>query len=160
MLFYLVSNTLRVQVIKLDDHYPIQNRKFSWYSLRMKKLYLSLESGFIPVSVSWGSNKFISTDHTLPPPLIRRGWMLVHRITCRVNQGNHYGTICRLYKLANYSVGLLLFSFLSGLLVGYLSFRRMDKNSGRLPLFQFYFHRFWRWSKCFVISCGMKLTKL
>ena len=116
----------------------------------MKKLYLSLESRFIPVSVSSGSNKFISTDHTLPPPIIRRGWMLVHRITCTVNLGNHYGTICRLYKLANYSVCFLLFSFLSGLLVGYLSFRRMDKNSGRLPLFQFYFHRFWRWSNLII----------
>ncbi|KAK2556795.1 Nose resistant to fluoxetine protein 6 [Acropora cervicornis] len=36
------------------------------------------------------------------------------------------------------------FFFLSGLLVGYLGFRRMEKNSGKLPLFQFYFHRFWR----------------
>ncbi|XP_068723266.1 nose resistant to fluoxetine protein 6-like [Montipora capricornis] len=35
------------------------------------------------------------------------------------------------------------FFVLSGLLVAYLSFRRMEKNDGKLPLFKFYFHRFW-----------------
>ena len=32
----------------------------------------------------------------------------------------------------------------SGLLVAYLSLRRMEKKHGELPLFKYYFHRFWR----------------
>ncbi|XP_020606704.1 nose resistant to fluoxetine protein 6-like [Orbicella faveolata] len=36
------------------------------------------------------------------------------------------------------------FFFLSGLLVAYLSLRRMEKKNGQLPLFKYYFHRFWR----------------
>lgn len=53
------------------------------------------------------------------------------------------------------------FFFLSGLLVAYLGFRRMDKNNGRLPLFQFYFHRFWRLtpSYMFVILFYHNLMK-
>ena len=49
------------------------------------------------------------------------------------------------------TVLFILVSF-SGLLVGYLAFRRMEKNEGRLPLFQFYFHRFWRYLKLFSIE--------
>ena len=33
----------------------------------------------------------------------------------------------------------------SGLLVSYLSLRHMEKNNGQLSLFNYYFHRFWRW---------------
>ncbi|XP_073233069.1 nose resistant to fluoxetine protein 6-like [Porites lutea] len=53
------------------------------------------------------------------------------------------------------------FFLLSGLLVAYLGFRRMDKNNGRLPLFQFYFHRFWRLtpSYMFVILFYHNLMK-
>ncbi|PFX33018.1 Nose resistant to fluoxetine protein 6 [Stylophora pistillata] len=36
------------------------------------------------------------------------------------------------------------FFFLSGLLVSYLSLRHMEKKNGQLPLFKYYFHRFWR----------------
>jgi len=36
------------------------------------------------------------------------------------------------------------FFFLSGLLVAYLSLRDMEKKNGKLLLFKFYFHRFWR----------------
>ncbi|KAJ7323148.1 hypothetical protein OS493_032152 [Desmophyllum pertusum] len=36
------------------------------------------------------------------------------------------------------------FFFLSGLLVAYLSLRHMEKKNGQLPLFNYYFHRFWR----------------
>ncbi|XP_022805680.1 O-acyltransferase like protein-like [Stylophora pistillata] len=52
------------------------------------------------------------------------------------------------------------FFVLSGLLVAYLSFRRLDKNDGRLPLFQFYFHRFWRLTPAymFVILFYANLT--
>lgn len=32
----------------------------------------------------------------------------------------------------------------SGLLVAYLSLGRMEKKKGKLALFQYYFHRFWR----------------
>ena len=32
----------------------------------------------------------------------------------------------------------------SGLLVAYLSLRYMEKKNGELPLFKYYFHRFWR----------------
>ena len=35
--------------------------------------------------------------------------------------------------------------FHSGLLVAYLSLRRMEKKNGELPLFMYYFHRFWRY---------------
>lgn len=46
-----------------------------------------------------------------------------------------------LYRSTNQFINHL---FYSGLLVSYLSFRRMEKSKGQLPLFQFYFHRFWR----------------
>ncbi|XP_020624604.1 O-acyltransferase like protein-like [Orbicella faveolata] len=36
------------------------------------------------------------------------------------------------------------FFFLSGLLVAYLSLRHMEKKNGELPLFKYYFRRFWR----------------
>ena len=54
-------------------------------------------------------------------------------------------------SLNDLTVLFILISF-SGLLVGYLAFRRMEKNDGRLPLFQFYFHRFWRYVKVFSIE--------
>ncbi|XP_074618174.1 nose resistant to fluoxetine protein 6-like isoform X2 [Acropora palmata] len=44
------------------------------------------------------------------------------------------------------------FFVLSGLLVSYLSFRRMEKNDGRLPLFKFYFHRFWRLTPSYMFT--------
>ncbi|XP_029182927.2 nose resistant to fluoxetine protein 6-like [Acropora millepora] len=44
------------------------------------------------------------------------------------------------------------FFFLSGLLVGYIGFRRMEMNSGKLPLFQFYFHRFWRLTPSYMFT--------
>ncbi|XP_074616380.1 nose resistant to fluoxetine protein 6-like [Acropora palmata] len=44
------------------------------------------------------------------------------------------------------------FFLLSGLLVGYLAFRRLEKNEGRLPLFQFYFHRFWRLTPSYMFA--------
>ena len=50
--------------------------------------------------------------------------------------------------MALHSVQSPLFIFRSGLLVAYLGFRRMEKNDGKLPLAQFYFHRFWRYFKC------------
>ena len=34
----------------------------------------------------------------------------------------------------------------SGLLVAYLSLRHMEKKNGQLPLFNYYFHRFWRFA--------------
>ena len=44
----------------------------------------------------------------------------------------------------------------SGLLVSYLSFRQMERRKRGLPLFKFYFHRFWRRVNrccvCFFIS--------
>ena len=33
----------------------------------------------------------------------------------------------------------------SGLLVAYLALRNMEKKNGELPLFMYYFHRFWRY---------------
>ena len=33
----------------------------------------------------------------------------------------------------------------SGLLVAYLALRNMEKKDGELPLFMYYFHRFWRY---------------
>ncbi|XP_020624607.1 nose resistant to fluoxetine protein 6-like [Orbicella faveolata] len=36
------------------------------------------------------------------------------------------------------------FFFLSGLLVAYLWLPHMEKKNGKLPLFKYYFHRFWR----------------
>ncbi|XP_068723591.1 nose resistant to fluoxetine protein 6-like [Montipora capricornis] len=44
------------------------------------------------------------------------------------------------------------FFVLSGLLVAYLSFRRMEKNDGKLPLFKFYFHRFWRLTPSYMFA--------
>lgn len=44
------------------------------------------------------------------------------------------------------------FFLLSGLLVGYIAFRRMEKNDGKLPLFQFYFHRFWRLTPSYMFT--------
>ncbi|XP_020624606.1 O-acyltransferase like protein-like isoform X2 [Orbicella faveolata] len=42
------------------------------------------------------------------------------------------------------------FFFLSGLLVAYLSLRYMEKKSGQLPLFSYYFHRFWRLTPAYM----------
>ncbi|XP_068737951.1 nose resistant to fluoxetine protein 6-like isoform X2 [Montipora capricornis] len=55
---------------------------------------------------------------------------IVHRFT--------FGTISNAFFAVD------SFFVLSGLLVAYLSFRRMEQNDGKLPLFKFYFHRFWR----------------
>ncbi|XP_068723765.1 nose resistant to fluoxetine protein 6-like [Montipora capricornis] len=58
------------------------------------------------------------------------GLNIVHRFT--------FGTISNAFFAVD------SFFVLSGLLVAYLSFRRMEQNDGKLPLFKFYFHRFWR----------------
>ncbi|CAH3109140.1 unnamed protein product [Porites lobata] len=52
------------------------------------------------------------------------------------------------------------FFFLSGFLVAYLSLRHMQKNNGQLPLFSYYFHRFWRLTPTymFVLLFWNKLT--
>ncbi|XP_078365902.1 O-acyltransferase like protein-like isoform X1 [Oculina patagonica] len=42
------------------------------------------------------------------------------------------------------------FFFLSGLLVAYLSLRHMEKKNGQLPLFSYYFHRFWRLTPAYM----------
>nr|XP_058949088.1 nose resistant to fluoxetine protein 6-like [Pocillopora verrucosa] len=42
------------------------------------------------------------------------------------------------------------FFFLSGLLVSYLSLRHMEKKNGQLPLFKYYFHRFWRLTPAYM----------
>ena len=49
--------------------------------------------------------------------------------------------------------------FNSGLLVAYVSFRHMEKKRGQLPLFKYYFHRFWRLTPTymFVLLFYMKL---
>ncbi|PFX33115.1 Nose resistant to fluoxetine protein 6 [Stylophora pistillata] len=41
-------------------------------------------------------------------------------------------------------LGVVIDSDLSGLLVAYLALRNMEKKNGELPLFMYYFHRFWR----------------
>ncbi|XP_078365906.1 O-acyltransferase like protein-like isoform X2 [Oculina patagonica] len=51
------------------------------------------------------------------------------------------------------------FFFLSGLLVAYLSLRRMEKNNGQLPLFKYYFHRFWRLTPVYMF-CLLFFAKL
>ena len=40
--------------------------------------------------------------------------------------------------------------------MAYLSLRHMEKNNGQLPLFSYYFHRFWRWvnSRHTVLLCS------
>ncbi|XP_058971592.2 nose resistant to fluoxetine protein 6-like [Pocillopora verrucosa] len=53
------------------------------------------------------------------------------------------------------------FFFLSGLLVSYLSLRRMIKNEGKLPLLFFYFHRIWRLTPTymFVLLFYVKISE-
>lgn len=46
--------------------------------------------------------------------------------------------------ILNATLSVDSFFFLSGLLVGYVSLRQMEKRNGNLLLFQFYFHRFLR----------------
>lgn len=62
--------------------------------------------------------------------------------------------------IANAFFSVDSFFFLSGLLVSYLSFRQMDRAKGRLPLFKFYFHRFWRLTPTymFVLLFYAKMT--
>jgi len=59
----------------------------------------------------------------------------------------------------NASLAVDCFFFLSGLLVAYVSFRHMEKKRGQLPLFKYYFHRFWRLTPTymFVLLFYMKL---
>lgn len=88
-------------------------------------------------------------------------WLLIFRIL------NNVGLALNItHRFSFQAVNSAFFSvdsffFLSGLLVAYLGFRRMDKNNGRLPLFQFYFHRFWRLtpSYMFVILFYHNLMK-
>ncbi|XP_072029286.1 nose resistant to fluoxetine protein 6-like [Amphiura filiformis] len=44
------------------------------------------------------------------------------------------------------------FFFLSGLLVGFLTFMRMAKTDGKIPWFWFYFHRFWRLTPVYMFT--------
>ncbi|XP_067045054.1 nose resistant to fluoxetine protein 6-like [Acropora muricata] len=46
--------------------------------------------------------------------------------------------------VVNATLSVDTFFVLSGLLVAYVSLRRMEKSNGKLPIFQFYFHRFYR----------------
>ncbi|XP_032220153.2 nose resistant to fluoxetine protein 6 isoform X3 [Nematostella vectensis] len=63
--------------------------------------------------------------------------------------------------ILNATVSVDSFFFLSGLLVAYLSMRHMDKTNGRLNLFKYYFHRFWRLTPAYmlVILFFNKLTR-
>lgn len=71
-------------------------------------------------------------------------WLLVYRTINDLGLGVNIIHRFSFQAVNNAFFSVDSFFLLSGLLVGYLSFRRMDKNCGRLPLFQFYFHRFWR----------------
>ncbi|KAJ7365133.1 hypothetical protein OS493_007782 [Desmophyllum pertusum] len=77
-------------------------------------------------------------------------WLLIYRIIDDVGIG-----INIMHRFSFQAVNNAFFSvdsffsaevwkYYIGLLVAYLSFRRMDKNDGKLPLIKFYFHRFWR----------------
>ncbi|KAK2569476.1 Nose resistant to fluoxetine protein 6 [Acropora cervicornis] len=46
--------------------------------------------------------------------------------------------------VVNATLSVDTFFVLSGLLVAYVSLRRMEKSNGKLPIFQFYFHRIYR----------------
>ncbi|KAL9976327.1 hypothetical protein ACROYT_G013617 [Oculina patagonica] len=71
-------------------------------------------------------------------------WLILYRIVNDLGVGVNIVHRFSFQAVNNAFFSVDSFFLLSGLLVGYLSFRRMDKNNGKLPLFQFYFHRFWR----------------
>ncbi|XP_028514764.1 nose resistant to fluoxetine protein 6 isoform X2 [Exaiptasia diaphana] len=61
--------------------------------------------------------------------------------------------------IENATLSVDSFFFLSGLLVSYIGLRRMKKNNGRLPLLQFYLHRYLRLTPTYMF-CILFFTSL
>ncbi|EDO47332.1 predicted protein, partial [Nematostella vectensis] len=70
-------------------------------------------------------------------------WQLIGGLESKPGYAPAFGCMYEVRTVAFFLlVRLLVYSV--GLLVAYLSFRHMEKKDGKLNLFQFYFHRFWR----------------
>ncbi|XP_068725527.1 nose resistant to fluoxetine protein 6-like [Montipora capricornis] len=71
-------------------------------------------------------------------------WLLQNRVVDDVGLGIHIVNRFTFNTINSAFFSVDSFFVLSGLLVAYIAFRRMEKDDGQLPLFKFYFHRFWR----------------
>lgn len=57
--------------------------------------------------------------------------------------------------IANGTLSVDTFFFISGLLIVYVAFTKMDQSSGKLNLFAFYFHRYWRMTPLMMVAIGI-----
>ena len=57
--------------------------------------------------------------------------------------------------IANGTLSVDTFFFISGLLIVYVAFTKMDQCAGKLNLFAFYFHRYWRMTPLMMVVIGI-----
>lgn len=57
--------------------------------------------------------------------------------------------------IANGTLSVDTFFFISGLLVVYVTFSKMDQTEGKINIFMFYFHRYWRMTPLMLVVIGL-----